>query len=75
MNNIFTHYSVKCYNKLMRGIFKRKKEDTKQMEEAKQPAIMCAHTALVEDKGKTYCAICGLVVKPYDGNEHLSNRS
>ncbi len=70
MNKIFTHYKVWCYNKLMKGFFNKKKEDTKQMEEAKQ-LTDCAHTALVEDKGMVYCVLCGAVVKPYAGNKHL----
>lgn len=58
----------------MKGFFnKKKKEDIKQTEEAKQLIADCAHTALVEDKGMVYCVLCGAVVKPYAGNKHLSD--
>ena len=73
MNTIFTHYLKWCYNKLMKRQSKQKMEAIKQMEEAKQLIADCAHTALVEDKGVVYCALCGAVVKPYAGKKHISD--
>ena len=54
--------SIFDMKKILKKALKKDVIEVIQSEEKKQPD--CLHTSLVEDKGKTYCALCGLVVKP-----------